>query len=89
MLKSFYENFYILNPHLKGVVDIFNIENKSLINEGTENVVLCIKEILPFNNTQDVIEIKIPFSYSAEKEIYMNFLLLGIASDFIDLGLNI
>lgn len=81
MLQNFIDNFNILNPSFKNVVEIFNIQNKDLINEGTENVVLRIAEI----NPNKVFELKIPFSYPYSKEIYMNFLLLGEASDFIDL----
>lgn len=81
MLQNFAKNFNILNPSFKNVVEIFNIQNKDLINEGTENVVLRITEI----NPSQVFELKIPFSYPYSKEIYMNFLLLGEASDFVDL----
>ena len=86
MLQNFVENFKILNPEFKDIVDIFNIQNQSLINEGTENVVLCIKEIeSSINNEFHIIELKIPYSSSYEKEIYMNFLMLGEPTDFIDL----
>ena len=71
MLQNFVENFKILNPEFKDIVDIFNIQNQSLINEGTENVVLCIKEIEPsINNELHIIELKIPYSSSYEKELF-------------------
>ena len=86
MLQNFIENFKILNPTFKDIVDIYNIQNQSLINEGTENVVLCIKEIEPsIGQDLHIMELKIPYSSSYEKEIYMNFLWLGEATDFIDL----
>ena len=84
MLQNFVDNFQILNPQFKDLIDIYNIQNQNLINEGTENVVLCIKEIKG-SNEDNIIELKIPFSYSYEKEIYMNFLLLGEPTDFVDL----
>lgn len=85
MLQNFVKNFKILNPVFKDIVEIYNIQNKDLINEGTENVVLCIKEIKSSSEENNIIELKIPFSYSYEKEIYMNFLILGEPNDFIDL----
>lgn len=85
MLQNFVDNFNILNTEFKDIVDIFNIQNQSLINEGTENVVLCIKEIKPFIDEDNIIELKIPFFSSNEREIYMNFLMLGEPTDFIDL----
>lgn len=81
MLQNFYDNFNILNPLFKNTIDIINIQNKDFINEGTENVILRISEI----KENSWIELKIPFSYAYEKEIYMNFLLLGEPSDFVDL----
>jgi len=85
MLQNFVKNFNILNPAFKDIVEIYNIQNKDLINEGTENVVLCIKEIKSSSEENNIIELKIPFSYSYEKEIYMNFLILGEPNDFVDL----
>ena len=85
MLQNFVKNFKILNPAFKDIVEIYNIQNKDLINEGTENVVLCIKEIKSSSEETNIIELKIPFSYSYEKEIYMNFLVLGEPNDFVDL----
>lgn len=85
MLQNFVKNFKILNPVFKDIVEIYNIQNKDLINEGTENVVLCIKEIKSSSEENNIIELKIPFSYSYEKEIYMNFLILGEPNDFVDL----
>lgn len=85
MLQNFVKNFNILNPSFKDIVEIYNIQNKDLINEGTENVVLCIKEIKSSSEENNIIELKIPFSYSYEKEIYMNFLVLGEPNDFVDL----
>lgn len=86
MLQNFVANFKILNPNFKDIVEIYNIQNQSLINEGTENVVLCIKELRPAReDINNIVELKIPYSYSYEKEIYMNFLILGEPHDFIDL----
>lgn len=84
MLQNFVKNFDILNPNFKNIVEIFNIQNNDLVNEGTENVVLRITEI----NPSQVFELKIPFSYPYSKEIYMNFLLLGEPTDFVDLDNN-
>ena len=81
MLNNFKENFYTLNPQYRNIIEVYNIDNKTLVNEGTENVVLCIKKI----DAQQTLELKIPYTSSYEREIYMNFLLLGEPSDFIDL----
>lgn len=81
MLQHFDDNFYILNPRVKDVVEVFNIQNKDLINEGTENVVLRFSEIQP----NDVIEVKIPYMSSYPSHVLMNFLVLGEAHDFIEL----
>lgn len=83
MLQNFYQNFYILNPLVKNTVEVLNIQNSDLINEGAENVILKINEILP----EQIIELKIPYAYSYEREIFMNFLILGEPHDFIDLDL--
>ena len=83
MLQNFDKNFSILNPQLETVIDILNTKHYDFINEGTENVILCIKEIKPGDD--NVLEIKIPYSSAYAQEIYMNFLLLGEPTDFIDL----
>ena len=87
MLQNFDKNFSILNPELQNLVEILNTTHHDFINEGTENVILCIKEIKPGSNNR--LELKIPYSSSYAREIYMNFLLFGEPTDFIDLDNNV
>lgn len=81
ILQHFDDNFAILNQNINNIVEIFNTQNRDLINEGTENVVLRFTEIKP----NDVIEVKIPYMSSYVKQINMNFLVLGEEYDVISL----
>ena len=81
MLQNFEDNFFIANPTLKNVVKFFNKQYPELIDDEFVNVILQITEIQP----NQLLPIKIPYASSYEKEIFMNFLLLGEPSDFIDI----
>lgn len=81
ILQAFNDNFFILNPAIKNTVQIFNIQNQSLINEGTENVVLHFSEIKAGKH----LEIKIPYFSAYPQTIFMEFLVLGEVHDFVDL----
>lgn len=80
MLKNFVNNFYILNPNLKGLVEIVNLtEDNDVIEE--EDVFLHIKKIQ--QNKQ--VYIKLPFIYKKTRLIHMEFLIMGQSTEIISL----
>ena len=78
---NFKENFDKFNTIYNDFITVKNLTNDE-DNVDEEDVYIHIPQI----NHQEQIDIKIPFSCSVEKEIYLQFLLFGQPIDLYEMG---